>query len=109
MSRLACYRKLEPAMNRSICRPLGWVILTFLILIPVSLRAQLTPSPTQASTTQPGPNTAQQTAPPNLQAVSQTGLLPLFAVDMQVDPSWIDGTDVPSRSPQYGHSGVNDT
>jgi len=46
---------------------------------------------------------------PNAQAISQTGLLPLFAVDVQIDPSWIDSSDVPSKSPQFGHSGVNDT
>ncbi|HVH72900.1 MAG TPA: hypothetical protein VNB49_17565 [Candidatus Dormibacteraeota bacterium] len=52
---------------------------------------------------------AQQVAPPSGAAISQTGLLPVFAVDIEFDHSWVDAADVPSKSPQYGHSGVNDT
>ena len=43
------------------------------------------------------------------QAVSQTGVLPVFAVDMEIDASWVDGDAAPSTSPQFSHSGVNDT
>jgi len=64
--------------------------------------SQLVTQPQVPVTPQPGPA-------PNAQAISQTGLLPLFAVDLQIDPSWIDSSDVPSKSPQFSHSGVNDT
>jgi hypothetical protein len=45
----------------------------------------------------------------NLQAFSQTGLLPIFALDLQIDPSWVDGASAPSQSPQFSHNGVTDT
>jgi hypothetical protein len=96
-------------MNGKICRILSWMSLIFVNLFPISLRAQLTPNPTQASATVPQPNGAYQSPPQSFQAVSQTGLLPLFAVDMQFDPSWVDGDDFPSKSAKYNHSGVNDT
>ena len=50
-----------------------------------------------------------QAPPPPAQAMSQTGLLPVFAVDMDIDSSWVDGDSVPSPSPQFGHNGVSDT
>src|SRR5690348_4448143 len=53
----------------------------------------------------------QTTAPQDasqMQAVSHTGVLPVFAVDMDIDPSWVDGDTAPSTSPQFSHSGVND-
>jgi len=101
--------ELESAMNGKICRILSWMSLIFVNLFPISLMAQLTPNPPQASATVPQPNGAYQSAPQSFQAVSQTGLLPLFAVDMQFDPSWVDGDDFPSKSAKYNHSGVNDT
>jgi hypothetical protein len=56
---------------------------------------------------------ATQTTAPQVasqaQAVSQTGVLPVFAVDMDIDPSWVDGDTAPSTSPQFSHGGVNDT
>ena len=64
-------------MSREKRWSLPW-ILFFVGLLPGLLRAQ-TPSPDQSSTAQPGANSAQ---PPNLQAISQTGLLPVFAVDI---------------------------
>src|SRR5260370_3652307 len=96
-------------MNGKICRLVSWMSLIFLNLSPISLGAQLTPNPTQASATLSQANGASQRATQRLQAVSQTGLLPLFAVDMQFDPSWVDGYDVPSKSAKCRHSGVNDT
>src|SRR6476646_3192443 len=47
--------------------------------------------------------------PPNSQAISQTGLLPMFAIDLQIDSSWVDGIGAPSQSSQFRHNGVNDT
>src|SRR5260370_3501405 len=96
-------------MNGKICRILSWMSLIFVNLVPTSLRAQLTPNPIQASATVPQPNGAHPSPPQSFQAVSQTGLLPLFAVDMQFDPSWVDGDDFPSKSAKYNHSRVNDT
>jgi hypothetical protein len=56
-----------------------------------------------------GSSVIQQNSPQNSQAISQTGLLPLFSIDMQIDPSWVDGLNAPSSSPQFSHNGVNDT
>ena len=85
------------------------MLLIFLNLSPTTVAAQLASNSTQLSATPAGPNGAPQTTAQNLQTVSQTGLLPLFAVDMQFDPSWVNSNDVPSKSANYSHSGVNDT
>ena len=95
-------------MNGKMSR-FSWVLLIFLNLSPTTVAAQLASNSTQLSATPAGPNGAPQTTAQNLQTVSQTGLLPLFAVDMQFDPSWVDSNDVPSKSANYSHSGVNDT
>lgn len=51
----------------------------------------------------------QQNMPPLPPTISLAGLLPVFAVDAEINPSWIDAANVPSKLPQYSHSGVNDT
>lgn len=43
------------------------------------------------------------------QAVSQTGLLPVYGVDFNFDPSWVDGSKFPSQTAQYPNSGVNNS
>jgi hypothetical protein len=43
-------------------------------------------------------------APPASQAVSQTGLLPVYGVDLRFDPSWVDGAKFPSQSSNFGVS-----
>src|SRR5260370_7116829 len=78
--------ELESAMNGKICRLVSWMSLIFLNLFPISLGAQLTPNPTQASATLSQANGASQSAPQSLQALSQTAFLPLFPVDIQFDP-----------------------
>jgi hypothetical protein len=60
-----------------------------------------------AQNTPPAPSVPTQAG--TVSSVSQTGLLPLFAVDMQVDPSWIDSANPASNSAKFPHSGVNDT
>ena len=94
-------------MSREKYRSLLWMIFS-VALLPGLVRAQAG-SPGQQSTAQPGTNGVPQSAPQNLQAISQTGLLPLFAVDMKIDPAWVDGNDMPSKSAQFSHSGVSDT
>jgi hypothetical protein len=54
----------------------------------------------------PGADPAQQAALQGTQAVSQTGVFPEFAVNMNFDPSQVDGADVPSKS---ANGGVDDT
>ena len=56
----------------------------------------------QAIPTAPAP-----TAPQNPQAISQTGLLPVYGVDLRLDPSWVDSTQFPSQSPNYLNSGTS--
>jgi hypothetical protein len=50
--------------------------------------------------TQEGPAT------PPAQAVSQTGLLPVYGVDFTFDETWVDGAAFPSQSADYPNSGV---
>jgi hypothetical protein len=76
---------------------IAMLVMLTLLVFEIVQRASAQPSP---------PVPAQTTSQP--QAISQTGLLPLFAVDMDLDPLWIDGDAVPSTSPQFSHSGVND-
>ena len=52
---------------------------------------------------------ASSDAQQNTQSISRTGLLPVYALDLQIDPSWVDGMSAPSNSPQFSHNGVNDT
>src|SRR5688500_2291459 len=44
-------------------------------------------------------------APP--QTVSQSGLLPVFGVNVTLNPQWVDGAQFPSASPQFPHQGVS--
>src|SRR6266705_560725 len=46
---------------------------------------------------------------PEAQAVSQTGLLPIYGVDFAFDTAWVDGSQFPSKSSDYPNSGVNAT
>lgn len=48
-----------------------------------------------------------QSADSNTQAVSQTGLLPIYAIDLSMDDEWIDGTQFPSQSGDFANFGVN--
>jgi hypothetical protein len=41
-------------------------------------------------------------------AISQSGMLPMFGIDLQVEPAWVDGSGFPSSSAKYGNSGVSD-
>jgi hypothetical protein len=52
--------------------------------------------------------TAQESARPQQgQPVSQSGLLPLYGVDFNFDPDWVDGTKFPSQAAQYSNAGVS--
>jgi hypothetical protein len=85
-----------------------------LILVPVTITGQVVGTTTppvgqMAPSAQQIALSAPQTMSQASLSMSQSGLLPIFAVDMEFDRSWIDGSDVPSKLPQYSHSGVNDT
>src|SRR5262245_46993107 len=43
------------------------------------------------------------------QAVAQTGLLPIYGVDLPFDKSWVDGSRFPSQSADYSHFGASAT
>ena len=87
-------------MNNKLSPFLKWLYLV--LFLPSIAGAQLT------SNAAPQSGSVASTTAPNQQAVSQTGLLPMFALDVEFDPNWVDGTDVPSKSAQYSHNGVND-
>lgn len=83
------------------------VMLIVLVLVPTGVPARVSASTAQQATSNVGAQfTSDNTQ--NLQAISQTGLLPVFAIEMNFDPSWVDGDNAPSKSATYGHNGVND-
>lgn len=51
------------------------------------------------------PCCSQVTAPS--QVVSQTGLLPVYGVDLAIDPSWADGAAFPSQSAEFPNQGMS--
>jgi hypothetical protein len=67
-----------------------------LFLIPAVAAAQAAGDNSQATPA------VQPSTTPDSQAVSQTGLFPVFAVDMNFKASHVDGTAVPSSSPNNG-------
>jgi hypothetical protein len=95
----------ELVMESRICFACG--VLVCLGLVAAS-NAQVIGGGAQQTGGGPGPGVVIQNTQ-NLQAISQTGLLPVFAVEMNLDPSWVDGDNVPSKSLNYSHNGVNDS
>jgi hypothetical protein len=80
-----------------------------LLLVACSPVAAQQPYPTaaQQTTAQPVPGAApSQNAPQNPQAVSQTGLLPVYGVDLRLDPAWVDSS-FPSQSASFPNSGAS--
>jgi hypothetical protein len=76
-----------------------------LLLVACSpLAAQLQP-PTTVGTVQ-SQNTL-QSSQQNPQAVSQTGLLPVYGVDLRLDPAWVDSSSFPSQSANFPNSGTS--
>jgi len=76
-----------------------------LLLVACSpLAAQLQP-PTTVGTVQ-SQNTL-QSSQQNPQAVSQTGLLPVYGVDLRLDPAWVDSSNFPSQSASFPNSGTS--
>src|SRR5262249_41945760 len=51
----------------------------------------------------------QDVSKPGAQAVTQTGLLPIYGIDMSFDKSWVDGSRFPSQSASYSHFGASET
>jgi hypothetical protein len=81
----------------------GLRTLLLLLVACYPVAAQLQPS-TAAGAAQS--QSAPQSSPQNLQAVSQTGLLPVYGVDLRLDPTWVDGS-FPSQSANFPNSGTS--
>src|SRR5215472_4810532 len=73
-----------------------------LFLIPAGMTAQATGDNGQQTASSPSTAAVQQNTTQDPQAVSLTGLFPVFAVYMNFKASHVDGTDVPSKSPNNG-------
>src|SRR5215472_13229646 len=73
-----------------------------LFLVPAAMTAQATGDNGQQTASSPSPSAVQQNTTQDPQAVSLTGLFPVFAVYMNFKASHVDGTDVPSKSPNNG-------
>ena len=58
----------------------------------------------QGPITPPSQSGAQST-----QAISQTGLLPVYGVDLRLDPGWVDQKQFPSSSASFPNSGTSST
>jgi hypothetical protein len=82
-------------------------LLTLLIFLPAMLAAQQPPAAPQQPATDPGSSVPQQNAAQNNQSISQSGLLPVYGVDMRVDPAWVDSSQFPSQSPNFQNSGTS--
>ncbi len=87
-------------MKRTLRKAFGWSILFLGVVLPASLAAQ-------KDVSQTSPNTTAQSAQPNLQAISQTGLLPVYGVDVELDPSWVDARQFPSQSSSFPNFGTS--
>jgi len=70
-----------------------------LFLIAVTVAAQTVPAQAQVN---PAGDAAAQTPLP----ATQADILPVFALDVNFDPLWIDSAEVPTKSAQY-NNGVN--
>jgi hypothetical protein len=95
-------------MARHIRRHIEWLFLMLFGLVPGGISAQVAAGAVPQTPGNLGTSAVPQN-PQNSQAISQTGLLPVFAVEMNFDPSWVDGDNVPSKSANYAHRGVNDS
>lgn len=85
-------------MQRQFRVLLEHAIVAVLFLVPVGLAGQATDSnAAQAANAPAQPDTSQ-----NSQAVSQTGVFPVFAVNMNFQTSLVDGTVAPSTSANNG-------
>ncbi len=94
-------------MSIRIYRPFQVGILSLLLLLCVPLAAQQLSGDPAQSTGQAAPSAGQQqTSPQNPQAISQTGLLPVYGVDVRLDPAWVDSSQFPSQSPGFPNSGT---
>src|SRR5262245_40381097 len=51
----------------------------------------------------------QDASKPGAQAVAQTGLLPIYGIDLSFDKSWVDGSRFPSQSADHSHFGASAT
>ena len=79
--------------------------LCLLALIPVAGPAQKSSAKAQKSHVVPASAATPAQSP---QQLTQTEILPVFAIDMNFDPSWVDGAEAPTKSVLYNHNGVND-
>src|SRR5438552_6972284 len=100
-SRNSVSEKKEATMNQPIQKL--WRALFGITLVLIAWRAGAQSGPISQQIV--GSNVAQQSP----QALSQTGLLPIYALDLQLDPSWVDSTSAPSNSAEFSHNGINDT
>jgi len=82
------------------------VIFAALLLTPAAITAQVTGNTFQQPASSQESASAQQNAAQDSQAVSQSGVFPVFAVTMNFNGSLVDGTEVPSKS---ANSGVDDS
>src|SRR2546425_6536884 len=94
-------------MKRKIRKSFCQGLLILLILFPVILSAQQPARTPQQPVADTAPATPQQTAPQNNQAISQSGLLPVYGVDVRLDPAWVDGTQFPSQAANFQNSGTS--
>jgi hypothetical protein len=80
------------------------------LFLPFALSAQQPPvTPAPQATPDAAAAVAQQAPAASSQAISQTGLLPVYGVDLQLDPSWVDASQFPSQSAGFPNSGTNAT
>jgi hypothetical protein len=96
-------------MKTRITRLFAAGLLFFMPSFHFSIAAQ---QPT-SSTPQTAQSIQSTVQPPSVvsdpQAISKTGLLPVYGIDVSLDPSWVDGNDFPSHSSNFPNSGTSAT
>ena len=80
------------------------VALCLLALTPVAVSAQKSSAKAHHLKVTPAAVTPEQSPKQS----TQPEILPVFAVDINFDPSWVDGAEAPTKSALYSHNGVNE-
>lgn len=70
----------------------AWGLAVFVLLVPTTSASAQNAEPPQSEA--------------SAQVVSQTGILPVYGVDIKIDPSWVDDKAFPSTSSEFPNQGI---
>lgn len=112
-------------MRSQVLSRFAWTIFAGILAASCTVTAQqsagspypqaVTPPDPYASSTQSSypavayPTTAPTSPQPDAQAISTSGLLPVYGLDFRFDPAWVDAHQFPSQSPAFPNAGVSES